>query len=98
MGAAPLHLGEDLASLLRRSDRPTEDEAREPIVAEPYRRGIVSRGKAAARLGVSLETFLRYAGKLGIPYIDLTEDEWEAEKRAVRAIAATLPPSATRVR
>jgi predicted HTH domain antitoxin len=66
-------------------------------VIESYRRGTVSRGRAAELLGVSLETFLRYAGELSIPYINLTEDEWEAEKRAVRKIAATLPPSATRV-
>ena len=47
---------------------------------------------------MSLAAFLRYAGGLGIPYIDFTEDESEAEKRGVSELSATLPPSPTRVR
>lgn len=96
MSTVPVRLDEDLAALLRRPDRSAEDGARELIVTELYRRGAVSRGRAAELLGMSLETFLRYAGKLGIPYIDFTEDEWEAEKRAVRELSATLPRSPTR--
>ncbi len=95
MGTVPVQLDEDLAVLLRRPDLSAEEGARELIVTELYRRGAVSRGRAAELLGMSLDAFLRYAGGLGIPYIDFTEDEWEAEQRAVRELSASLPPSPT---
>jgi len=95
MGTVRVGLDEELASLLRRPDRSAEDGARDVIVTELYRRGTLSRGKAAALLGWSLKDFLRHAAALGIPYADYTEDEWAAEKRAVQEIAASLRPSAT---
>ena len=98
MGTVPVQLDEDLAALLRRPDRSAEEGARELIVTELYRRGAVSRGRAAELLGMSLDAFLRHAGALGIPYIDFTEDEREAEKRAVQEIVAMLPPSPTPAR
>ena len=67
-------------------------------MTELYRRGAISRGRAAELLGLSLDDFLRYAGGLGIPSIDFTGDEWEAEKRAVQEIVAMLPPSPTPAR
>lgn len=97
MGTVPVDLDEDLASLRRRPDRSVEEDAREPIVTELHRRGTISRGKAAESLRMSLETFLRYAADLGIPDVDFTEGEWEAEKRVVSEIAASLPRSATPV-
>lgn len=96
MGTVPVRLDEDLASLLRRPGRTPEVEARELIVTELYRRGTISRGKAATLLGMSLGAFLQSAADLGIPYVDFTEEEWEAEKRAVRELSATLPRSPTR--
>ena len=98
MDSVPVRSDEDPAVLLRRPDRSAEDGAREMIVTELYRRGVISRGRAAELLGMSLETFLGYASELGIPYFDFTEDEWEAEMRTVREIGAALPPSATRAR
>ncbi len=29
--------------------------------------------------------FIRHASRLGIPYIDMTQDEWEAEKAVLEA-------------
>ena len=98
MDSVPVRSDEDTAVLLRRPDRSAEDGARELIVTELHRRGALSRGRAAELLGVSLKNFLRHAGRLGIPFVDSTEDEWEAEKRSVREIAATLPLSATLAR
>jgi len=53
--------------------------AREMIVFELYRRGLVSSGKAAELLRISRLEFIRRASDLGIPYFRFTEDEWEAE-------------------
>lgn len=98
MGTVAMRLDEGLVALLRQPNRSVEDGGRELIVTNLYWRGAISRGRAAELLGRSLDTFLRYVGKLGIPYVNVTEDEWEAEKRVMREIATTLPPPATQAR
>ncbi len=95
MGAVAIDLDEELAALVRRPDRSLDASARELIVTELYRRGAISRGKAAQQLGMTLDVFLRHASALGIPYVDYTEEEWEDEKRSIRETAASLRPSAT---
>ena len=69
----------------RAGSSPPEDAARELIVLELYREGRVSGGKAAELLGITLETFLKRAGDLGIPCFDMPDDEWAREKDAVDA-------------
>jgi predicted HTH domain antitoxin len=98
MGTARIDLDDAIVDLLRRSGHPVEDEARDLIVTELYRRGVISRGRAASLLGMPLDAFLRYAANLGIPYVNYTEEEWEEEKRAVREMAAATPSSATPAR
>jgi len=78
-----LDLDEELVALLRARKVPPGVAARELIVLELYRQGVVSRGKAAEFLGVSLREFLDRAEAVGIPYVDYTEEEWAAEIRAV---------------
>ena len=36
-------------------------------------------------LGMPRLDFIKHASKLGIPYIDMTSDEWEREKSALDA-------------
>jgi hypothetical protein len=67
------------------TNRPIQEAAREMIVLELYRRGTVSDGKAAELLGMPLLEFIRHASSLGIPHIDMTPDEWEAEKAVLDA-------------
>ena len=50
------------------------------IVLELYRRGSISSGKAAELLAMPRLDFIRHASRLRIPHIDMTPDEWEAEK------------------
>ncbi|MBN1485049.1 MAG: UPF0175 family protein [Chloroflexia bacterium] len=58
------------------------DEAlREVAVLELYRRREISSGKAAELLGMERFEFVHYAGRLGIPFFDLDEDELIAEVR-----------------
>jgi predicted HTH domain antitoxin len=87
-------LDDAVADVLRQPEQSVEDGAREPIVTELYRRGAISCGRAAVTLGIPLADFLRRAANLGIPYVDDTKEEWEAEKQAIREIAAEPPPSA----
>jgi hypothetical protein len=51
---------------------------------ELYRRGAISSRTAGELLGMPRLDFIRYA-QLGIPNIDMTDDEWEQKKAAVTA-------------
>ncbi len=74
-----LELGQELGALLANLGQPVERAAREMIVMELYRRGLVSSGRAASLLDVSRLDFIQRASELGIPYFRFTEDEWSAE-------------------
>jgi hypothetical protein len=76
-----IDLDDEVMALLRQSDQPPGAAAREMIVLELYRRGSVSGGKAAALLGLRRAQFLDLAGRLGIPHLDMSPQEWEAERR-----------------
>jgi predicted HTH domain antitoxin len=55
------------------------------IVLELYRRRTISSGKAAELLGMGRADFIAYASRLGIPFFDMTDQEWEAEVARIRA-------------
>lgn len=84
MTTIELDLHEDLVTLLREAKpgASLEQAALEAIVLELYRRRIMSSGKAAELLAMRLVDFIVYASRLGIPYLDMTEEEWEQEMRA----------------
>lgn len=86
MRAVQLELGEDLVALIQRGNQPIQQTARELIVLELYRQGRVSSGKAAQLLGMSRWEFVPYASRLGLPFFDLTTEEWEAEKAQAGAL------------
>jgi predicted HTH domain antitoxin len=67
-------------------DRPLEDNARESIVLELYRQGKISSGKAAELLGMPRIAFIQHASDLGIPFFDMTEEEWRAEVDQARKL------------
>ncbi len=82
MATIHLELDEDFLTLLRQQDPSIEVAARELMVMELYRRGAVSRGKAAELLGMPLVEFLQRANELGIPYFNYTDEEFAAELAA----------------
>ena len=85
MSTIKIDLDEGLAALLDQTNQTVQEVAREMIVLELYRRGSISSGKAAELLAMPRLEFIRHASRLGIPHIDMTPEEWEAEKVAVDA-------------
>jgi predicted HTH domain antitoxin len=79
MTSTSLDLGPELGDLLAKLGLPVDQTAREMIVLELYRRGLISSGKAAALLGVPRLDFIQRASELGIPYFRYNEGEWQAE-------------------
>ena len=100
MAGVTLELDEELVEVLREQDpgRPVEDVARELIVLELYRRRAISGGLAARFLGMGRFDFIGYSGDLGIPFIDMTEEEWQAELRAIEETVRSHPLSRTPAR
>jgi predicted HTH domain antitoxin len=80
MSTIQLSLDDSLLALLRESNQSVQAQVREMIVLELYRRGTISSGKAAELLGMMRWEFIRHASRLGIPYLDMTEEEWAAER------------------
>jgi hypothetical protein len=57
MASTNLDLGEELGALLAKLGQPVEQAAREMIVLELYRRGVISSGRSAALLGMAAPRF-----------------------------------------
>jgi len=82
----PVELDDELAAVLEQIQQPLEKAAREAVVLELYRRGIVSSGKAGELLGMQRVDFVRYADKLGIPFFQMSKDDWKAEEAAADSL------------
>lgn len=60
-------------------DRPVESFFKELAVLEMYRQRLISSGKAADLLKMDRMTFVAYASRQGIPFFDLSEEEFADE-------------------
>lgn len=81
-----LQLEQKVVDLLQTVPGRLEDILAEYLILEVYRRGQVSSGKAGELLGMERLEFVRYASRLGIPFLDMDEREWEAELASVRGL------------
>ena len=80
MKTVSLDLEDDFLDLLKQMNQPVQRAARELMVLELYRRGTISSGKGAQLLSMERRQFIEYASRLGIPYFDMSEDEWQTER------------------
>ena len=83
MSQIHLEVAEDVTGLLGDSPEAVKQRILEAIALDLYRRGEVSSGRAAALLELDRFAFVRWAGSLGIPYFDMTPEEWEQELRVI---------------
>ncbi len=98
MGTVHLSLDDSIAAVLAEIGPTPEDAARDLIVMELVRRAAISGGKAAHLLGIDRFSFIQRAAAVGIPYFNLTEDEWAAEMRSVEEIVNAKSSLPTPVR
>ena len=85
MSQVKFDLPPELLGLLREIGEPAA-AAKECVVLELYRRGLVSSGKAAELLGMSRMEFIHFSGRLGVPYFRMSAEEWEEEKRQLKEL------------
>jgi predicted HTH domain antitoxin len=75
-----LELEPEWAKVLRPlTDQPLDSFMKELAILELYRRRLISSGKAAELTGMSRSEFISYSSRLGIPFLDMSDDEFEAE-------------------
>ena len=84
MRTVTLELDDELAALLEQ-EKPLGQATRETLVMDLFRRGKVSTGKAMELLLLDRVSFARRAAELGIPYFQMTKEDWAAEKASIDA-------------
>jgi hypothetical protein len=84
MSQIQITVDESVTALLGDSPEQIERAALEIIVLDLFRRHVISGGRAAEILNLDLLTFIRWSGSLGIPYLDMTPEEWQEELRVIR--------------
>jgi predicted HTH domain antitoxin len=76
-----------LPQMLKLSDSEFARELRFLAAAKLYELGRLSSGKAARLAGLERVAFLHELGRIGVPAINLREEEAEAEVQAARDLA-----------
>ncbi len=87
MSQVPVMINEEVVALLGLSGEQLERSVLEDIVLGMYRRHHISARRAAGLLSMEFLSFLRWTGEMGIPYIDMTPEEWQEEMRVVAELA-----------
>ncbi|MCB0114560.1 MAG: UPF0175 family protein [Caldilineaceae bacterium] len=90
MSQIPVMINEEVVELLGLSGEQLERSVLEDIVLGMYRRHDISARRAARLLDMEYLAFLQWSGERGVPYLDLTEEELQAEIRAARELGASV--------
>lgn len=83
---ATLQIDDELLASLPGCKPGAAAQLRELAVLELYRRRAISSGRAAELLEMQRGEFVRYASRLGIPYLELDEVEADREVAAAREL------------
>jgi len=83
---ATMTIPDDLLAVLPGGHPSASEQIRELAVLELYRRRVISSGRAAELLDMGREELIRYASRLGIPYVDLDEVELARELEAASTL------------
>ena len=86
-----IHIPSEILSIVAKRRRDIPSRVLEYLISELYRLGEISSGKAAQLLGMERLEFVRFASRLGIPFIDMDkEDVLEDYKHAHKAVKKQL--------
>jgi predicted HTH domain antitoxin len=86
MSRIPIMIPEEVANLLGDTQEAIERAVLEILVLELYRRHAVSVGRAAKFLDLDQLAFIRWSGERGVPFFDMTDEDWEQERRAIESL------------
>lgn len=83
MSQTHIALDKGVSELLGDSPEQIERRALEIIVLDLYRRHELSVGCAAEFLGLDQLSFIRWSGAQGVPFFDMTAEEWAQELQVI---------------
>jgi predicted HTH domain antitoxin len=86
MGTTNIPISDELLAALGVDQDDAPRAVAEAAVLELYRRGTISAGYAANLLGIDKWEFVRWSGRLGIPYFRLTPEELANELDVLRSL------------
>lgn len=91
MAMVSLEMPEKMVTFAKPSRKEDQLE-RNAMILYPYiRKGVISHGKAAEILGIFKMDLITLYGKLGLPYIEMTDEELEEELETVRHLREVMP-------
>jgi len=77
-------LDETFLSFVAKKKKDVPERLKELSILELYRRKEISSGKAAELLDMERFEFVRYASRLGIPFLDMSKEELERDIEAAK--------------
>ncbi len=90
MAFVNMEMPEEMVSFVMRPGK-EEQLKRNAMILYPYvHDGVISHGRAAEILGIFKMDLIVLYGKLGLPYIEMTEDEIEEELKTVKELGEAL--------
>lgn len=90
MAVIQMEMPEEMASFVLSSDK-EEQLKRNAMMLYPYvHDGIISHGRAAEILGIYKMDLIVLYGSLGIPYIEMIDEEIEEELSVVHALKEAM--------
>lgn len=82
-----IELPRDLLAVLSKRFTNLPDKVKELTILELYREGEISSGKAAEILNMERFEFVRHASRLGIPFLDLTDEELKKDIESSKVVS-----------
>ena len=90
MAVVNVEIPEEMASLVLSANK-EEQLKRNAMMLYPYvHDGIISHGRAAEMLGIYKIDLITLYGRLGIPYIEMTDEEIEKELSTVQSLKEVM--------
>ena len=90
MAFVNMEMPEEMVSFVMRPGK-EEQLKRNAMILYPYvHDGVISHGRAAEILGIFKMDLIVLYGKMGLPYIEMTEDEIEEELKTVKELGEVL--------
>ncbi len=74
-----IEIPSDILSIIARKKKDAPSRILEYLILELYRLGEMSSGKAASYLHMDRFEFVRFASRLGIPFIDMEPDDLQED-------------------
>lgn len=86
MAFVNMEIPEEMVSFVMKKDKDKQME-RNAMMLYPYvYDGIISHGRAAEILGIFKTDLIALYGRMGLPYIEMTDDEIEEELATVKKL------------